>query len=265
MPEAPLTGTVGVTVGTPLSGTVGVTRDVVGHAFRTRYLAGATRVVGIPCARPAAITDDERASLTSLLELHDVGVIACTSRHAVDAVKTLAQAHPHAVVVAVGEATATALRMAGVLVSLVGHGGGADLAAEVLRLRPSPDSPLNSDRWVESHILHPHGRRVHPGLRNALQAAGRDVREAVVYAFDDVVPEVPTDLDAILCTSPQRGRQIVTALAAAARPRWPALGALGAATADALRAALDDVGRPTVIDAVLLSSSMDGAFSSPED
>jgi uroporphyrinogen-III synthase len=130
--------------------------------------------------------------------LDDVQAIVVTSANAAPALATLATVPP---VIAVGEASARAVRAAGVRRVEVAGGDAVGLARHVIdHLRP-----------VGGALLHLCGADVRPGLAEPLMAAGFEVRRHVVYRARPVGELAPAtvvalrqrQIDAVLLFSPR--------------------------------------------------------------
>jgi uroporphyrinogen-III synthase len=165
--------------------------------------------------------------------------IALTSPHAVDGVVGALRALGHDVralfgikLAAVGDATAERLGQYGLSADLVAHGGGAELAREII----AADLP--------DPILHPRAADGRPELADALTAAGKRVEVALAY---DSRPDAGALKAALLrhaaepyaaigFASPQ-GFAALLSTFGAQRLAGVRLGAIGATTAAAMTAA----------------------------
>jgi uroporphyrinogen-III synthase len=128
---------------------------------------------------------------------------------------------------AVGESTATAARQAGLRVELVGPGDGAGLATSIIEHVDEPTSFVLAC-----------GRDRRPELPRALEDAGHEVLQVVVYRMDPTpareLPPLGPSLEAVVLTSPRAAELYLAAVGGLPLPcrHW----ALGPTTRNAAAA-----------------------------
>ncbi len=174
------------------------------------------RPLSLPCISVAPASPDIIESIRTAAQEGDRIVI--TSARAVTAVWPDGSM-PNTPVLAVGEATAAAVRRAGGTVAAIGHGGGAELLRTV------------RSQLADCTVVYPHAAGADPQLVAELREGAARLVAAPVYTTRPVAPNPDPGVDAVVFASPSAidGWRITRTL------RGLLLAAIGATTADHLR------------------------------